>query len=78
MRIGRPARRRGLTDDDILHAVRNALRKIDIDDDFTMMIGLARDTTLLEVGILSVDGDEPVIMHAMPLRASIYRCLDGR
>jgi len=25
-----------------------------------------------------VDGDEPVIMHAMPLRASLYRCLDGR
>ncbi len=61
---------------DILHAVRNAHRKIDMDNDFTMMIGPARDTALIEVGILDIDGDDPVIMHAMPLRAHLYRYLD--
>jgi hypothetical protein len=76
VRIGRPARRHGLTDEDILHAVRNALRKIEMDEGLTMLIGPASDATLLEIGVLGLDGDDPVVIHAMPLRPRFRQILD--
>jgi hypothetical protein len=76
VRIGRPARRHGLTYDDILHAVRHALRRIDMNDELTMLIGPASDATLLEIGVLDVDGDDPVVIHAMQLRPRFHEFLD--
>ena len=49
VRIGTPARKHGVGDADIWHAVRTAIRKIDMDDDLTMLIGPAHDGTLLEI-----------------------------
>lgn len=40
-----------------------------------MLIGPARDGALLEIGILHLDGEDPVIVHAMPLRPKFYRFL---
>lgn len=65
MRIGEPARKHGVADQDIEHAVRNAIRQF-IDDEFAMLIGPATDGTLLEIGILDLEGEDPVIIHAMP------------
>jgi hypothetical protein len=56
----------------IWHAVRTAIRKIDMDDDLTMLIGPARDRTPLEIGILDVNGEDPVVIHAMRLRPKFY------
>jgi hypothetical protein len=70
MRIGEPARQHGIADEDMLHAVRNAIR-IARDDQFTMLIGPARDGQLLEIGVLDFDGDDPVIIHAMPARPTL-------
>jgi hypothetical protein len=39
VRIGEPARKHGVSDADIWHALRTAIRKIDMDDDLTMLIG---------------------------------------
>jgi hypothetical protein len=39
MRIGGPARKRGIPDADIWHGVRNATHKIDMDEDLTLLIG---------------------------------------
>ena len=39
MRIGGPARKHGIPDDDIWHGLRNATHKIDMGDDLTMLIG---------------------------------------
>lgn len=75
MRIGGPARNHGVTDDDIQHAVRNAVRRITMGEDLTMMIGPAADGSLLEVGVLDLDGDDPVAIHAMTLRPKFYRFL---
>ena len=50
MRIGEPARKHGVSDADVWHAVRTATQKIDMDDDLTMLIGPARDGTPLEIG----------------------------
>lgn len=68
MRIGEPARKHGVSDADIWHAV----RKIDMDDDLTMLIGPARDGTPLEIGILDLNGEDPVVIHAMRLRPKFY------
>ncbi len=73
MRIGEPARKHGISDADIWHAVRTAIRKIDMDDDLTMLIGPARDGAPVEIGVLDLGGDDPVIIHAMRLRAKFYR-----
>ena len=75
MRIGGPARNHGVTDDDLQHAVRNAVRRITMDEDLTMMIDPAADGSLLEIGVLDLDGDDPVAIHAMTLRPKFYRFL---
>lgn len=72
MRIGDPARRHGVADADVWHAIRNAMRQIEIDDDLTMLIGPATDGAPLEIGILDIGGDDPVVIHAMPLRERFY------
>jgi len=72
VRIGEPARKHGVPDDDIWHAIRNAIRFAH-DSEFTMLIGPARNGAFLEIGILDADGDDPVVIHAMPARPSLLR-----
>jgi hypothetical protein len=61
MRIGEPARKHGVADADIRHAVRNTMRKVLLDDDLVMLIGPATDGALLEIGVLDIDGDDAVV-----------------
>lgn len=75
MRIGEPARRHGVADTDISHAIRNTTRRVNMDDDLAMLIGPACDGALLEIGVLDIDGDDPVAIHAQPLRPKFYRFL---
>ncbi len=46
-----------------------------MDDDLTMLIGPSRDGAPLELDVLGLDSDYPVIIHALPLRAKFYRFL---
>lgn len=50
------------------HGIRNAMRRVTMDEELTMLIGPASDGTLLEIGVLDIDGDDPVVIHAMRLR----------
>lgn len=75
MRIGEPARNHGIADADMQHAVRNAISRVEMDDDLVMMIGPSESGTLLEVGVLGYGGDDPVILHAMRLRQTFFRFL---
>ena len=75
MRIGEPARKDGVSEVDILHAVRNAMRWVVMDDELTMLIGAASNGALPEIGVLDIDGDDPVAIHAMQLRQKFYRFL---
>lgn len=75
MRIGHPARKHDVSDSDMQHAVRAAMRRIVMDGSLTMLIGPAPDGVLLEIGILDIDGDDPVVIHAMPLRRKFYKFL---
>jgi len=36
------------------------------------LIGATVEGALLEIGVLDLEGDEPVIVHAMPLRPRFY------
>jgi hypothetical protein len=65
--IAPSARKHGISDDDMRHALRNPIRAADLGDGLTMFIGPARDGTLLEVGVAD-SGKGPVIVHAMRAR----------
>lgn len=45
-------------------------------ENLTMLIGSAADGSLLEIGVLDLDGDDPVAIHAMTLRPKFYRFLE--
>jgi hypothetical protein len=68
MRVAQTARKHGIADGDMLHATRNAIAQWRLDDDFTMRVGPGHDGDLLEIGVLGIDTDDPVIVHAMPAR----------
>ena len=69
------ARRHGISDADLLHAVRNPIRTFLVGAEMTMLIGGDTTGRLLEVGVVD-SRDEPglVIVHAMPARR---RFLEG-
>ena len=46
-----------------------------LDEELTMLIGPARDGAMLEIGILDLDGEDPVVIHAMALRSKFRRFL---
>ena len=78
MEIHPSARRHGIADDDILHAVEHVMAVDDLgeDPDRWLVIGPDRAANLLEIIVLvTTDGDE-VIIHAMPLRFVYRKLLD--
>lgn len=68
MQIAESARKHGVADEDMTHAVRNFITEFAYDEDFTMLVGAATNGALLEVGVLEIDSDDPTIIHAMPCR----------
>jgi hypothetical protein len=75
MRIGDPARKHGVADADVWHAIRNTMRRIVLDNELVMLIGPANDGSLLEIGVLDIDGEDPVVIHAQGLRPKFYKFL---
>jgi len=77
MEIADAARKHGIDDLDILHALGLPLRAILQGDNphRVLFIGADRDGRLLEVVVLDPDTDEAVAIHAMPLRRKFYRFL---
>jgi hypothetical protein len=65
------ARRHGIADNDMLHAYRNPIRVLDLDD-IAMLVGPDRAGRLLEVGVASADGVD-LLVHAMPARPRFLR-----
>ncbi|HEX4115201.1 MAG TPA: hypothetical protein VHY18_04945 [Solirubrobacteraceae bacterium] len=51
------------------------MRRILLDDDLMMLIGPATNGALLEIGILDIEGNDPVVIHAQPLRPTFHRFL---
>lgn len=71
MRIAESARKHQVADEDMLHAARNPLSVAHSDEGFVMLIGPGRDSQLLEVGLVGADTDDPVLVHAMPVRPGL-------
>lgn len=75
MDIYESARKHGVRDEDIEHAVSNAIAVADADDDKVLHLGPGRVGNLLEiVSVLRTDGTELVI-HAMRMRRSFESLL---
>ena len=75
MDIYESARKHGVSDEDIEHAVSNAIAVADADDDKVLHLGPDRAGNLLEiVSVLRNDGTELVI-HAMRMRRSFESLL---
>jgi hypothetical protein len=62
------ARKHGISDEDMRHALRHHMQAFPGDEvDFTMFIGPSRTGELLEVGVVARN-DQARIVHAMPAR----------
>jgi hypothetical protein len=70
MRVTESARKHGVEDDDMLHALRNYLKVFSLGE-VAMFIGPAYDGAVLEVGVIE-DDEDPRIIHAMPARARFW------
>lgn len=71
LEIVHSARRHGIADEDILHAFRNAIRVVRLDD-MSILVGGDRSGRLLEVGIV-IQGSRCRIVHAMQVRPRYLR-----
>lgn len=73
MRIAASARKHGVKDEDMLHAVRNYLKVIATagDAELAMIVGPASDGRILEIGVVD-DEQDPRIIHAMPARPKFW------
>src|SRR6266567_1665203 len=69
--IAPSARKHGIADVDILHAYRNPIRRFELDDGLTLLVGPDHAARLLEVGVVAGDPD-PVIVHAMACRERFW------
>lgn len=69
MRIAKGARKHGITDEEMLHAIRNHEKKFRQDDSIWLYIGASgRGVRMLEVAVLRTDDGDDVVIHAMPVR----------
>jgi hypothetical protein len=73
------ARRHGVADDDMLHAIQHSLAVEDVGDDPErwLVIGPDRAASLLELVVLVTGQRDEIVIHAMPMRP-IYERLVKR
>jgi hypothetical protein len=80
--IHRTARKHGIDDDAIRHAVDHALTLVDLEPDSdppkVLAIGPDRAGNLLEVIWLELADDADLVIHAMRLRTAFYDLLPTR
>lgn len=66
--IADSARRHGISDEDIIHAYRNAVQADALDEGVTLLIGPDLAGRLVEIAYVVADDETVVIIHAMPAR----------
>jgi len=67
------ARRHGIADEDILHALRHHFRIFGLEEGVTMVIGAARDSQSLEIGLVESVAGDLLVIHAMVAREKFLR-----
>jgi len=77
--IHRSARKHGITDDVILHALEHTITIIDLEPEAdppkVLAIGPDHSGNLLEIIWLELADQVNLVIHAMPLRPAFYRLL---
>jgi hypothetical protein len=71
------ARRHGIADEDIEHAMTHAMAIDEQDDDTRLYLGPSRAAELLEVVTIVRDDGSELVIHAMKMRAKYQRLLPG-
>jgi hypothetical protein len=71
------ARRHGIADEDIEHAVSHAMVIEAQEDETTLYLGPARSSDLLEIVTVTRDGNAELAIHAMRMRPKYRRLLPG-
>lgn len=77
MEIYRSARRHGIADEDIVHAVEHALPVGEQDDGKVLYLGADRAGNLLEVVAVAREDGSEVVIHAMRMRTNYEPFLRG-
>jgi hypothetical protein len=77
MEILPSAHRHGVGEEDIRHAVENAMSIDDRDDDTRLYLGAAQDGDLLEVVTIVRGDDSELAIHAMRMRPRYRPLLPG-
>lgn len=77
MEIHSSARKHGVDEEDIEHAIDNAMAIDDQDDDTRLYLGPARNAELLEVAMLVREDGSELVIHAMTMRPKYRRLLPG-
>ncbi len=77
MEIHPSARRHGIADEDMEHAVPHAMAIDDQGDDTRLYLGPARNTDLLEVVTIIRDDGSDLVIHAMKMRRKYRPLLPG-
>jgi hypothetical protein len=67
------ARKHGIADEDIKHAMRHALALDDQDDDTRLYLGPSRSADLLEIVTIARDDGSELAIHAMKMRPTYRR-----
>jgi hypothetical protein len=75
--IYRSARKHGVVDDDIVHAIAHALAVGEQDDGKVLYLGPDRAGNLLEVVSIARDDGSEIVIHAMPMRSKYEPFLRG-
>jgi hypothetical protein len=77
LEIHASARRHGIADEDIQHAVTHAMAIDDQEDDTRLYLGPARNADPLEVVTIIRAGGNELAIHAMRMRRRYQRLLPG-
>ena len=75
MEIHPSARKHGIADGDLTHAVTHAMAIDDQDDDTRLYLGPARNADMLEVVTIVRDDGSELAIHAMKMRSRYQRLL---
>lgn len=77
LEIHQAARKHGIADKDIQHAVINAMTIDDQGDETRLYLGPARNADMLEIVTIPRAGQVELAIHAMPMRPRFTRLLTG-
>ena len=81
MEINESARKHGVSDEDILHAIDQLLVEFEIGDDDPprrwLVLGSNRAGLMLELIVLVFDDGAEMVIHAMPMRLKYEELLPG-